>query len=192
MTGKPDESVPVFVGGTGAPGTSGASSATFCRFLSSHSMYSRGQLSRVQRLGVVTRFRRHVSDHGCLTRQRAQTLFQQVSHFAFFARQMSLAVEYAQNNVAKTRKSNGASRSFSSVTVSEIDEVKPRPTSDDSTNSRILGAVDRILVHVQRKDEVRVAAVKIVGHVGRPRGQGRVQQVSGLLGSRTSKLGLIG
>jgi hypothetical protein len=155
-------------------------------------MNSRGQLRRVQRLGVVTRFRRHVSDHGGLTRQRAQTLFQQVSYFAFFARQMSLAVEYAEYDVSETGESDGASRSLGSVAVSEIDEVKPRPTSDDSSNSRILGAVNGILVDVQREDEVRVAAVKIVGHVGRPRGQGRVQQVSGLLGSRTSKLGLIG
>jgi hypothetical protein len=105
---------------------------------------------------------------------------------------MSLAVEYAENDVSETGKSDGSSRSFSSVTVSEIDQVKPRPTSDDASNSRILGAVDRVLVDMQREDEVRVAAVKIVGHVGRPRGQGRVQQVSGLLGSWASKLGLIG
>jgi hypothetical protein len=115
-----------------------------------------------------------------------------VSYFAFFARQMSLAVEYAEYDVSETGKSDGSSRSFSSVTVSEIDEVKPRPTSDDASHSRVLGAVDRVLVDMQREDEVRVAAVKIVGHVGRPRGQGRVQQVSGLLGSWASKLGLIG
>ena len=71
-------------------------------------MYPRGQLSRVQSLGIMTRLRCDVGQHGGLASERPQAFLEHLSDSRFLEWQMTLAIKYAQDDIAKAAQSDVA------------------------------------------------------------------------------------
>ena len=74
---------------------------------------------------------------------------------------MSLAVEDAEDDVAEAGDGDGAPQGLGPLAAAEVYQVQPRPPAQEDGAGAGLGlAGDRVLVHVQREQEVRVAALK--------------------------------
>lgn len=95
-----------------------------------------------------------------LATHRAQHLPQQLGHLALLEGQVPLAVEDPEDDIAEAGDGDGAPQGLGPLTTSEVDQMQPRPPAQEHGAGVRLGlARDRVLVHVQREQEVRVAAL---------------------------------
>ena len=79
---------------------------------------------------------------------------------------MSLAVEDAEDDIAEAGDGDGAPEGLGPLATSEVDQMQPRPPAqEDGAGVRLGLARDRVLIHVQREQEVRVAALKHKGEI---------------------------
>ena len=74
---------------------------------------------------------------------------------------MSLAVEDAEDDITEAGDGDGAAQGLCPLTAAEVNQMQPRPASqEDGAGARLGLAGDRVLVHVQREQEVRVTTLK--------------------------------
>ena len=106
-------------------------------------------------LNIIHRCSPHLTTHG------AQDLPQELGHLALLEGQVSLPVEDPEDDVAEAGDGDGAPQGLGPLTAPEVDQVEPGPPAKEHGAGLGLGlAGDRVLVHVQREQEVRVAALK--------------------------------
>ncbi len=124
-------------------------------------MDARRQLQGVQRLSIAGRLGGHVGQHRGVAGQRAQALTQHAGQLAVPARQVLLPVEDADENVAQSGQGE-ATGPLGAVKAAQVKEVESAPPTGH-TPGPALWAVEAVLVDVKGVEEVRLAAMRVVG-----------------------------
>ena len=111
------------------------------------------------------RLGRDVSQQGGLAAHRAQHFSQQPRHFALLEGEMSLPVEDAEDDVPEAGNRDAAAQGLGPLAAAEVDEVEPRAAAEEDVGGvgGVRAVAHRVLVHVQREDEVGVPTLRSFG-----------------------------
>ena len=100
-----------------------------------------------------------------LTADGAEHLPQQLRHFALLEGEVSLPVEDAEDDVPEPRDRDAAAQGLGPLAAAKVDEVEPRAAAQEDVGGvgGVRAVAHRVLVHVQREDEVGVPTLKSFG-----------------------------
>ena len=100
-----------------------------------------------------------------LTADGAEDLPQQLRHFALLEGEVPLPVEDAEDDVPEAGDRDAAAQGLGPLAAAEVYEVEPRAAAQEDVGGvgGVCAVAHRVLVHVQREDEVGVATLNSFG-----------------------------